>query len=68
MSVLLFSVKFGHKDGWHPVGLIDSLMCGTYVPCAKCVVCFLIVQYVLNLDLCLSEQQVRSYPQENVLK
>ena len=68
MSVLLFSVKFGHKDGRHPVGLIDPLMCGTYVPCAKCVVCFLIAQYVLKLDLCPSEQRVRSYPQENVLK
>ena len=57
MSVLLFSVKSGHKDGWHPVGLLDSLMCGTYIPCAKCVVCFfLIVQYVLKLDLCPSEQ------------
>lgn len=32
-------------DG-NPVGLIDPLMCGIYIPCAECVVCFLIVQCV----------------------
>lgn len=68
MSVLLFSVPFGHKDGGHPVGLIDLLMCGTYVPCAKCVFCFLIVQYVLKLDLCLSGQKVKSCTLESMLK
>lgn len=66
MSVLLFSVQ----DAWHPVELICPLMYGTYVCCAQCVVCFffLIVQYVLKLDLCLSEQRVKSDSLENVLK
>lgn len=68
MSLFLFCVKFGHNDGWHPVGLINPLMSGTYVPCTKCVVCFLIVQCVLKWDLCSSDQWFRSYPIENVLK
>ncbi len=47
MIVLLFSVRFVHKDGWDPAGLIDPLVCGSYARRAKCVVCFLIVHYEL---------------------